>query len=294
MQAKAFNSQVFLEIVCNFVFTALIIYLIKSDNYLSYVTPRMEPYLIFSAILSAVWAASGFRRLFKPQHLIRSVHCFVLVIPILFLLLPHSAMSITDVSTGYAGAGAFVQKPSSGSSTDQSSSGYPNSEYPSDSYPDSEGDNGNTNSLPQEYYESSSEIAESPSDQGIPRGLDEENKKITISNDEFYLWIMEIYSNMDKYEGYTITMTGFVFKDQEYLYENEFVPARLAMTCCAADLAPMGILCKYDRVSELESGQWITVEGVLHKGQYNGQDEPQVNVTEITPAEEVLGYIFPY
>lgn len=277
MQAKAFNSQVFLEILCNFVFTSLIIHLLKSGSFLFYVTPRMKPYLIFSVILSAVWAIAGFRRLFKPQHLIRSSHCFVLVIPVMLLLLPHSTLNITDVATGYTGAGAFVQKPDSGNL-----------------FTETEDDLVSIAPLPQENYESSPDIAASPYDADIQTGLDEENKKIIIGNDAFYPWIAEIYSNMDKYEGYKITMTGFVFKDQEYFYENEFVPARLAMTCCAADLAPMGILCKYDRVSELESGQWITVEGVLHKGQYNGQDEPQVIVTSITPAEEILGYIFPY
>lgn len=285
MQAKAFNSQVFLEILCNLVFTWLIIYLLKSGNYLFYVTPRMEPYLIFSAILSTIWAAAGLRRLFKPQHLIRSAHCFVLVIPVLFLLLPHSTLNVTDVAAGYAGAGAFVQNSAGSSTPKQSPSTDPNSGYSSDSYSDTKDDGENTSSLP---------IAESPYNQGIPEGLDEENKKITIGADDFYPWIIEIYSNIDKYEGYTITMTGFVFMDQEYLSENEFVPARLAMVCCAADLAPMGILCKYDKVSELESEQWVTVEGVLHKGQYNGQDEPQVTVTKITPAEEVRGYIFPY
>lgn len=242
MQAKAFNSQVFLEISCNIVFALIIIYLLKSGNYLYYVTPRMEPYLIFSAIVSVFWAVTGIRRLFKPQHLIRSAHCFVLMLPVLLLLLPHSALGINDISTGYAGAN----------------------------------------------------IAPSPYDQDAKSGLDEENKKITISNDEFYPWITEIYGNIDRYEGYEITMTGFVFKDQEYLNENEFVPARLAMVCCAADLAPVGILCLYDNLSELESGQWITVTGILHKGQYNGQDEPQLTVTGISPAEEVHGYIFPY
>ncbi len=293
MQAKAFNSQVFLEVLCNFIFASLIIYLLKSGNYLFYVTPRMEPYLIFSVILSSAWALNGLRRLFKPQHLIRSAHCFVLVIPVMFLLLPHSTLNSTDISTGYAGAGAFVQNPTGSISSNQSSSvgsdsGYSSdSGYLSDSYPD-------TSSLPQDGYDSSEDIAKSPYDSDISVGLDEENKEIIIGNDDFYPWIIEIYSNMDKYEGYKITMTGFVFKDSEYLYENEFVPARLAMTCCAADLAPIGILCIYDKVSELEEGKWITVEGVLHKGQYNGQDEPQVSITNITPAEEVLGYIYPY
>ncbi|WP_313346138.1 TIGR03943 family putative permease subunit [Sedimentibacter sp.] len=291
MQAKAFNSQVFLEILCNTVFVLIIIHLLKSGNYLYYVTPRMKPYFIFSAIISTIWSLAGIKRLFKPQHLIRSAHCFVLIIPVLLLLLPHSALGINDVSTGYTGAGAFAKNPPAGNSLDQS-------EYYSEQYynfTDDPVDYSGSTTYPstQEDY-SSYDIAPSPYEQNVKSGLDEENKKITINNDEFYPWITEIYTNMDRYEGYEITMTGFVFKDQEYFYENEFVPARLAMVCCAADLAPVGILCLYDNLSELESGQWITVTGILHKGQYNGQDEPQITVTGISPAEEVLGYIFPY
>lgn len=270
MQAKAFNSQVFLEISCNAAFSIIIIYLLKSGSYLNYVTPRMQPYLIFSAIVSVIWAFAGIKRMFKPQHLIRSVHCFVLLIPVLLLLLPHSALNINDISTGYAGAGAYAKN-------------NPVDYNDSTAYP-----------YTQEDYSDTYDIAPSPYDQKEKSGLDEENKSIIISNDEFYPWITEIYTNMDKYEGYEITMTGFVFKDQEFFSENEFVPARLAMVCCAADLAPVGILCIYDNVSELEPGQWVKVTGTLHKGQYNGLDEPQITVTDITHAEEVSGYIFPY
>lgn len=292
MQAKAFNTQVFLEISCNIVFALIIIYLLKSGNYLYYVTPRMEPYLIFTSIVSLIWAVTGIRRLFKPQHLIRSAHCFVLMIPVLLLLLPHSALGINDVSTGYAGAGAYMKNPASGNSSMQS-------EYSSGQYSNFTNDpvdysGSTTYPSTQEDYSYSYDTAPSPYDRDAKSGLDEENKKINIINDEFYPWITEIYANIDRYEGYEITMTGFVFKDQEYFNEDEFVPARLAMVCCAADLAPVGILCLYDNLSELESGQWITVTGILHKGQYNGQDEPQITVTDISPAEEVLGYIFPY
>lgn len=292
MQAKAFNPQVFLEISCNIVFALIIIYLLKSGNYLYYVTPRMEPYLIFSSIVSLIWAVTGIRRLFKPQHLIRSAHCFVLMIPVLLLLLPHSALGINDVSTGYAGAGAYMKNPASGNSSMQSE--YSFGQYSNFTNDPVDYSGSTTYPSTQEDYSYSYDTAPSPYDRDAKSGLDEENKKINIINDEFYPWITEIYANIDRYEGYEITMTGFVFKDQEYFNEDEFVPARLAMVCCAADLAPVGILCLYDNLSELESGQWITVTGILHKGQYNGQDEPQITVTDISPAEEVLGYIFPY
>jgi putative membrane protein len=128
-------------------------------------------------------------------------------------------------------------------------------------------------------------------------GLDIKNKRITVANDDFGLWIYQLYTNMEKYKGYTVIMTGFVFKD-ETMEANEFVPARLAMTCCVADLSPCGLLCKYDKASGLKADAWVTVEGTLHMGKYkqDGEEyeEPQISVTKITPAREVKGYVYPY
>ena len=129
-------------------------------------------------------------------------------------------------------------------------------------------------------------------------GLDAANRKITVSNEYFGMWISELFENRKRYEGYTVVMTGFVFKDPEMLKEDEFVPARLMMTCCVADLSPAGLLCKYDKASELKADSWVTVEGTLLIGQYelDGEkyDDPQLTVTKVTPAEAVEGYVYPY
>ncbi|MPW24949.1 hypothetical protein GC105_03995 [Alkalibaculum sp. M08DMB] len=68
--------------------------------------------------------------------------------------------------------------------------------------------------------------------------------------------------------------------------DNEFIPDRMMMCCCVADLIPVGVICKYDKVSELKVDTWVTVEGVIHIGQYMGYDEPQIKVTKISPAEK--------
>lgn len=295
-QAKAFNPQIFLEILCYSVFAGLMLYLVSSGKYLSYVTPRMEPYLYFTAIVMGIWALVGLGSLFRPQHKVRSAHCFVLAIPILLLLLPHSPLSTSDLSGNYIGGSTFSGQSGQslyGAPQKQSSSG-------------GSGFNASTGIPTENPAEGSTEPADDPSATTPPEdgystdlsGLDVANKKITVSNDDFGMWLSEIYVNLEKYEGYTVVMTGFVFKDSETLKEDEFVPARLMMACCVADLAPAGLLCKYDKVSELKADSWVTVEGTLFIGQYEydgvNYDEPQVAVTKITPAEEVEGYVYPY
>ena len=356
VRIKAFNPQIFLEFLCYSVFGVSLLYLVSSGNYLSYVAPRMEPYLYFTIIVMGLWALAGLGRLFRPQHKVRSAHLFVLVIPILLLVLPHRSLSTSDFSGNYAGGNAFFglsgqsfydapnKRSSSGSSGLNASSGTPaGSPVENSATLADEPSTAVENDLPVEDVASADSFdttvdtvttedtmtvdsidtamdtitadsadATAPDIQNdVPEdeysldlhGLDEKNKTITVANDDFGLWLAEIYENMEKYKGYRITMTGFVFKDPEILTgglaENQFIPARLMMACCVADLVPCGLICQYDGASELKADSWVTVEGTLYIGKYqydDGEecDDPQISVTKITPAEAVEGYVYPY
>lgn len=295
MPAKAFNPQIFLEFLCYCVFGGLIFYLVSSEKYLTYVTPRLKPYLYFTSIVMGVWALTALGRLFRPQHRLRSAHCFVLVIPIVLLLLPHVPVSASNLSGNYIGGSAFFNR--SGQSALGMQSGLSitiENASPEDKMPAAAPET----PLPDEP--GNDPLAELPvaADASDLPGLDIRNKKITVAHEDFSMWITEMYTNMKQYQGYTVVMTGFVFKDPEFLKEDEFVPARLMMSCCVGDLAPAGILCKYDQADQLQAESWVTVEGTLTLGQheYDGvlSDEPQIRVTKITPAEAVEGYIYPY
>ncbi|WMC94177.1 TIGR03943 family putative permease subunit [Kineothrix sp. MB12-C1] len=298
--AKKLNPQIFLEILCYFTFAALIISLLGNGKYLSYVTPRMKPYLIFSAITMVIWGLAAARRLFRPQYKIRSMHCFVLAIPILLILLPHSSLGISDVSGGYVSGNVLsgqtnqynsFQSQNTAENSNPNSSAEVTTENPS--VRESEPDVTDTYSS-NDAFETQSDVFDSVD---FP-GLDEANKTITVSNEDFGMWIYELYVNMEKYAGYKIIMTGFIFKDPEFLEADEFVPARLSMSCCVADLVPTGLICKYDKASELETDSWITVEGTLYIEEYKYDDmsfdEPLIHVTKITPAEAVDEYVYPY
>jgi putative membrane protein len=296
MKARAFNTQVFLELLCYCMFAGLLLYLVRSEKYLNYVTPRMAPFLYFAAAVMMIWALFGLGRLFRPQYKVRAAHCFVLAIPIILLLLPHNPVNAADLVGGYdsgnssviSGTQTFPAEQPVGDDINQPGSG---SSQPAASA-----------ILPQDGQSDAACVSDgqfvSPIDESILPGLDEKNNKITISNDNYAMWLSEIFMNMERYEGYTVSMTGFVFKDPEALKPDEFVPARMMMSCCVADLQIVGMLCKYDKAADLEAESWVTVEGTLFIGvyEYDGQkyDEPQLNVTKITPAEAVDGYVYPY
>lgn len=314
MRAKMFNPQIFLESLCCFIFGGLIFYLVISGEYLSYVTPRMGPYLYFTVIVMGIWAFMGLFRLYRPQHRIRSGHCFVLVIPILLLLLPHSPLSTADLSGNYFGGNIFSglsgqssygasQNPVPSESPDVGAAADSPTETPaaSDSASPTASPAVIENTPPSETAPVSAAPSDTPSQNAASpglSGLDVANKTITVSNDDFGMWLSEIFANMDKYEGYTVIMTGYVYKDPSFMKSDEFAPVRLMMSCCVADLAPAGLICKYDKASELKDDAWVTVEGTLFIGQYeyDGQvyKDPELTVTKITPAKKVEGYVYPY
>ena len=125
-------------------------------------------------------------------------------------------------------------------------------------------------------------------------GYDAAQRTVTVSSEEFDGWLNEFFMNADHFLGFQVTMTGAVYKDPASFAADEFVPARLMMSCCVADLAPTGLVCSYEQAAGLESDTWLTVTGTLFIGQYEGQEVPKLKITAIAPADPVEGYIYPY
>jgi putative membrane protein len=302
-RVRAFDPQVFLEFMCYAVFAVLTLYLVFSGKYLTYVTPRMAPYLYFSSIVMLIWSGASVFRLFRPRNRVRVAHCFVPAIPILLILLPHSPLSAADLSYNYAGGDAFsgAAKPAAAISREQMPANDAEGAATSDlavSYSEIGAgiDIADVGARPPDAVPVDGLVADVYDDISSP-GLvaaDAEDAVIEVGDDEFYSWLNELYTNLEMYEGRRIAMTGFVFKDPEVFGADEFVPARLGMTCCVADLVPYGLVCKYDGADGLAADEWLRVEGVIQIGMYEGMEEPQIAVTSVSSAEEVEGYIYPF
>ncbi|WP_242964986.1 TIGR03943 family putative permease subunit [Scatolibacter rhodanostii] len=258
VKSKKINAQICLEMVCYFLFSGTVIWFLASGKYLSYITPKMMPYLIFSVVVMGFWIALSFWRLMRPQYKVRAMHCLVILIPTLLMIsLPQTTVDGGNLSGDFATANTMggVSRPL---------------------------DSGTLGISPSER----AEIDEMP-------GLDKENKTITVSDKDFSMWMTEIYNRMDEFKGYTVTMTGYVFTDSELLEDNEFVPARLMMSCCIADLVPTGMRATYEKAAALEEGSWVTVEAILDIKEGEGYREPKLLVNKVTPTEPVEGYIYP-
>ncbi|MDR1299972.1 MAG: DUF1980 domain-containing protein, partial [Oscillospiraceae bacterium] len=166
-KAGAFSPQTFLEILIYASFACILVYLVASGEYLRYLTPKMKPYLCFAALVMLVWTCSGALRIRKARGRARCMHCFALAAPILLIALPHRAMDASDVSFGYISAASGA--------------------------------------APQTVAEPAGAAAPTPAPPRLS-GLDEANRSIAVNDTEYYLWILEIYDNLDVYEGYSISV----------------------------------------------------------------------------------------
>ncbi|HJI42239.1 MAG TPA: hypothetical protein OIL83_02930 [Veillonellaceae bacterium] len=122
--------------------------------------------------------------------------------------------------------------------------------------------------------------------------VDEWNKTIKLSSDNFYKTILEISKDPKKYEGWTILLTGEVSRDDRSLPEGVVTVGRVAMTCCIADTSRFGIAAYSDH-GKLPMGSWVRVKGTLGTMTSHGQLLPDVHPVAITKAPPVLGFIYP-
>ena len=95
--------------------------------------------------------------------------------------------------------------------------------------------------------------------------------------------------------GKTISYVAMVLKPKEFP-KGYFVPGRMAMTCCADDMAFLGFACKYDKLDELKEKQWIKVTAKVTRQYFSDYDGegPVLEAIKIEPAskpkEEVISF----
>jgi len=266
-----------MEFLCFALFALSALYLVISRKYLSYVTPKMVPFLYFMATVMIVWAVSAFRRILRPVYRTHAAHCFVLLLPLIFLLIPHGQLNTSTVSSGYMSGTSIA--PSAGNPKSASSTVSPVSSSPA------LGSSSPQSSAPAAVSGSSGKCGLTVSADG----------SISISDDAFYSALAEISSNLSEYEGKTITVKGYVYRDPSLMSSDEFVPARLLMYCCTADLTPCGFLCRYGNTSSLSANSWVTVTGTIYSEEINGSAQPVITASSVTPAEKPKDeYVYPW
>ncbi|MCR5421484.1 MAG: GTPase [Lachnospiraceae bacterium] len=118
---------------------------------------------------------------------------------------------------------------------------------------------------------------------------------VVLDDTGYGVWYLDALDNMDRYKGRTIEYTGMVLHPPQFP-KGYFVPGRMAMTCCAEDIAFLGYACKYDKESELTNRQYIKVKAKVDIEYFEdyGKEGPVLKAISIEPCakpkEEVISF----
>lgn len=118
---------------------------------------------------------------------------------------------------------------------------------------------------------------------------------LLLGNREYGIWYIDSMDNLDRYVGKTLVFQALVAKPKGFP-EGFFVPGRMAMTCCAEDMAFIGYACHYDQADSLKEGQWIELTATVKKEyfeDYNGEG-PVLYAKEVKPTtkpeDDIIGF----
>lgn len=123
----------------------------------------------------------------------------------------------------------------------------------------------------------------------IKNGIEE----LYLSDENFFYDTEKIFKNPQKFLNKKITVEGFLFRNSNF-NSNEFVVARMLMSCCVADAEPYGILAKFVQIKNYKTNEWIKIKGKIKLEEIQGEMMPIIDVFEIeTIKESDQKYIYP-
>ena len=119
---------------------------------------------------------------------------------------------------------------------------------------------------------------------------------IELNNEGYGIWYLDSLDNLDRYIGKTVQFVGMVLKPADFP-GGYFVPGRMAMTCCADDMAFLGFACEYDKADNLSEKQWVKVTAKVAKeyfADYQGEG-PVLKAISVeqtkAPKEEIISFV---
>ena len=117
---------------------------------------------------------------------------------------------------------------------------------------------------------------------------------IQVDDEDYGIWYIDAMDKPDRYRGKTVEFTGMVLKTPDFP-KNNFVPGRMAMTCCEADMTFLGFMCKAKNARLLETKDWVKVRARVeyeYMPEYEGEG-PMLYadyVEKAEPIEEIVQF----
>jgi cobalamin biosynthesis protein cobW1 len=87
---------------------------------------------------------------------------------------------------------------------------------------------------------------------------------LVLDNNGYGIWYLDCMDHLERYIGKTVEFTGMVLKP-DGMKKGYFVPGRMAMTCCAEDMAFLGYACEFPGAEALKQKEWVKVKAKVSK-----------------------------
>ncbi len=131
-------------------------------------------------------------------------------------------------------------------------------------------------------------------EEDLPYDLNQE--VIVLDNEGYGIWYLDSMDHLERYEGKTLQFVAMVLKPEDFP-AGYFVPGRMAMTCCADDMAFLGYACEYADAASLKQKEWVKVTATVSKEyweDYKGEG-PMLHAISVekttAPKEEIISFI---
>ena len=118
---------------------------------------------------------------------------------------------------------------------------------------------------------------------------------IVLDNMGYGIWYLDSMDHLERYIGKKLQFVAMVLKPDNFA-DNYFVPGRMAMTCCADDMAFLGYACEYAGAGALKQKEWVRVTATVtkeYREEYNGEG-PVLHAVSVektqAPREEIISF----
>lgn len=115
---------------------------------------------------------------------------------------------------------------------------------------------------------------------------------IEIAPEAYGIWYIDCMDKPERYRGKVVEFTAMVLKSPEFP-KNYFVPGRMAMTCCEADMTFLGYVCKAREAKNLKTRQWVRVRARIEYEEWQdyGGVGPVLYGESVVPGERITDIV---
>ncbi len=106
-------------------------------------------------------------------------------------------------------------------------------------------------------------------EEDLPYSLDQQ--EIVLDEKTYGIWYLDAMDHAERYVGKTIVFQALCMRPDDFP-KGYFIPGRMAMTCCADDMAFLGYACEYAEADSIHDKDWVVVTATVTKEFFKDYD----------------------